>query len=113
MGYYWPSVFKDAKKYVQDCDRCQRMGRPGQDNEIPLQAQVVTEPFKRWALNFVGPFNPKSNQKAYILVATYYMTKWVEVVALTNTMKEAVSKFLFELFVHYGLPMEVITNEGS
>jgi hypothetical protein len=109
MGYYWPSIFKDAKKYVQACDSCQRMGRPGQADEIPLQPQVVVEPFERWALDFVGPFNPKSNQKYYILVATDYMTKWVEAVALPNATEEAVIKFLFELFVCYGLPREVIT----
>jgi hypothetical protein len=54
------------------------MGRPGQVDEIPLQAQVVAEPFERWALEFIGPFNPKSNQNAYILDAIDYMTKWVE-----------------------------------
>jgi hypothetical protein len=45
------------------------MGRLGQADEMPLQAQVVVEPFERRALEFFGPFNPKSNQKAYILVA--------------------------------------------
>jgi len=45
-------VFKDAKKYVQACDRCQRMGRLGQDDEIPLQPQLVVEHFERWALDF-------------------------------------------------------------
>lgn len=25
-GYYWPSLFKDAKEYVLKCDRCQRIG---------------------------------------------------------------------------------------
>eukprot|EP00253_Pinus_taeda_P031166 PITA_31166 len=27
-GYYWPMIFKDAKKFVQACDSCQRAGRP-------------------------------------------------------------------------------------
>jgi len=35
------------------------MGRQGQANEIPLQPQVVMEPFERWALDSVGPFNQK------------------------------------------------------
>jgi len=36
MGYYWPTIFKDAKKFVQACDSWQRMGCPGQSDEIPL-----------------------------------------------------------------------------
>ena len=64
-------------------------------------------------MDFVGPFNPPSNQKAHILVATDYVTKWVEAVALSRAMKESVIKFLFELFVRYNLPREVITNGGA
>jgi hypothetical protein len=60
------------------------MGKRGQADEIPLKTQLVVEPFEIWALDFVGPFNQKSNQKAYILIATDYMTKWVEAEALPN-----------------------------
>jgi hypothetical protein len=28
MGYYWPSIFRDAKKYDQTCDSFQQMGKP-------------------------------------------------------------------------------------
>jgi len=28
LGYYWPSIFKDSKKYVRSCDSFQCMGRP-------------------------------------------------------------------------------------
>ena len=28
LGYYWPSIFKDSKKYVRSYDTCQWMGRP-------------------------------------------------------------------------------------
>ena len=37
LGYYWPSLFKDCKKYVRSCDICQRMGRPVPSDEMPLQ----------------------------------------------------------------------------
>jgi hypothetical protein len=71
------------------------------------------EPFERWALDFFGPFNQISNQKNYILVSIDYMMKWVEAVALQNETEEEDIKFIFELFVHYGLPREVITDGGS
>jgi hypothetical protein len=36
------------------------MGRPVQIDEIPLQPQMVLEPFDKWAIDFVGPINPPS-----------------------------------------------------
>jgi hypothetical protein len=36
--YYWPTIFRDAKKYVANCDDCQRMGKPTASDEMPLQA---------------------------------------------------------------------------
>eukprot|EP00253_Pinus_taeda_P019786 PITA_19786 len=37
LGYYWPSLFKDAKQYVKRCDSCQRVRKPTLSNEMPLQ----------------------------------------------------------------------------
>jgi hypothetical protein len=113
MGYYWPSIFKDAKKYVKDCDSCQRIGQPNHRDEIPLNPQVVLEPFDRWALDFIGPINPPSNHKVYILVCTDYMTKWVEAKALHRAMEEAVIKFLFtDIFTRFGMPRELVIDGG-
>eukprot|EP00253_Pinus_taeda_P027115 PITA_27115 len=113
MGYYWPSIFKDAKKYVRACDSCQRMGQPNHRDEMPLNPQVILEPFERWAIDFIGPINPPSNQRVYILVCTDYMTKWVEAKALIKANEELVLTFLFEeIFVRYGLPRELVTDGG-
>jgi len=66
---------------------------------MPLNLQLVIEPFERWALDFIGPINPSSNQKTYILVATEYVTKWVEAEALPRATEDSVIHFLFQLFV--------------
>jgi hypothetical protein len=52
-SYYWPTIFKDAKKYVASCENCERMGKPTVSDEMSLQDQVVIEPFEKWALEFV------------------------------------------------------------
>lgn len=50
QGYYWPMLLKDVRNYVRSCNNCQRMGRLVQAGEMPLQPQVLVEPFERWAL---------------------------------------------------------------
>lgn len=54
------------------------MGRLEESDEMPLHLQLVIELFEQWALDFIGLINPSSNQNTYILVATKYVTKWVE-----------------------------------
>ncbi|GJS80266.1 reverse transcriptase domain-containing protein [Tanacetum coccineum] len=35
VGFYWPSIFKDAKDYVMKCDECQKLGNISSRNEMP------------------------------------------------------------------------------
>ena len=114
LGYYWPTLFQDAKKYVRSCDSCQRMGKPVARDEMPLQPQVLIEPFEKWALNFVRPIDPPSQGKRYILVCIDYATKWAEAKALARTTKQSVVNFLFEdIFTRFGVPWEIVTDPGT
>jgi hypothetical protein len=90
QGYYWPTLFKDTKEYVKRCKNFQCMGRPVQTDEIPLQPQMVLEPFDKWPIGFVGPINPPSHRYSYILVCTDYVTKWMEEKSLPVVTKQVV-----------------------
>ena len=73
----------------------------------------MVEPFDRWDLDFVGPISHHFKRKAYILVCTDYMTKWVEAVALVKANDQDVIDFLYgEIFTHFGVSKEVVTNGG-
>ena len=114
LGYYWPYIFKDGKEYVKRCDRCQRMGNPIPLDEIPLQPHVLVEPLKKWTIDFVGPINPPSKKKRYILVCTYYVTKWEEPKPLLFANENVVVTFLFEdILTHFGVPREIVTDQGT
>jgi hypothetical protein len=95
-------------------DDWQRMGKPTAVDEMPLQAQVVIEPFEKWALDFVGPINPMSHRKNYILGCIEYVTKWVEAKGLYSANEQFVVDFLFEeIFTRFGVPQEIVTDQGT
>ena len=45
-------------------------------------------------------------------MATEYVTKWVEAEALPRAIEDSVIQFLFNIFVRYGLPRDIITDGG-
>uniref|UniRef100_A0A1U7VFT5 Uncharacterized protein LOC104216803 n=1 Tax=Nicotiana sylvestris TaxID=4096 RepID=A0A1U7VFT5_NICSY len=42
-GFFWLTLFKDARAYVAQCDRCQRTGNITKRDEMPLQSIQVNE----------------------------------------------------------------------
>ena len=57
-GFYWPTLFKDARKYVSSCDECQRIGNIGKRQEMPMNYSLAVEPFDVWGFDYMGPFVP-------------------------------------------------------
>ena len=78
IGYYWPTLHKDATQYAKKCDKCQQMGQPTKIDEMLLQPQIVVAPFDKWGIDFVGLVEPPSTGKNYILVCIDYVIKWAE-----------------------------------
>eukprot|EP00253_Pinus_taeda_P027948 PITA_27948 len=90
------------------------MGKPTPRNEMPLQPQVTLEPFEKWDMDFVGPINPPSRQRPYIIVCTDYLTKWAETKEIKASTEEKVAKFLREnIFYKFDYPRELVTDQGS
>jgi hypothetical protein len=41
VGLWWPTVHKYAMEYFQNCDVCQRVGKPNMRDNMPLRTQVT------------------------------------------------------------------------
>mgnify|MGYP000105413119 CR=1 FL=1 len=79
-GLWWPTVTRDATSFTKTCDVYQRTGQPAPGARMPHRPVLPLEPFQKWGLDFMGPFNPPMAQTGnqYFLMATDYSTKWVE-----------------------------------
>ncbi|XP_070039688.1 uncharacterized protein [Nicotiana tomentosiformis] len=79
-----------------------------------LRPTVVSWPFDAWGLDVVGPLPKSSSEHLYILAATYYFSKWVEVVALKKVKKENIVIFIrVNIIYRFGIPHYIITDNGK
>ncbi|XP_050225511.1 uncharacterized protein LOC126674989 [Mercurialis annua] len=111
-GFFWPTLFRDAKDFVSHCDRCQRVGNISKRDEMPLTSVQEVEIFDVWGIDFMGPF-PMSHGNLYILVGVCYVSKWVEAEALPTNDAKVVLKFLKRLMNRFGTPRVIISDGGS
>ncbi|GJV41317.1 reverse transcriptase domain-containing protein [Tanacetum coccineum] len=112
VGFFWPTIYKDAYELIKSCDACQRQGKISQRDKMPQNAIQVCEIFNVWGINFMGPF-PSFRGNKYILVAVDYLSKWVEAKALPTNDARVVVKFLKSLFSRFGTPRAIISDRGT
>ena len=114
-GYWWPSLIRDMKSYVESCDQCQRTGAPAFWNHWPLTPIVPLAPFEKWGIDFIGSINPVSARKnRYIILATDYATKWVEARSTKRNDAATAAGFLFEeIMMCFGHPLELVSDRGK
>ncbi|KAM1221500.1 hypothetical protein ACFX2J_009150 [Malus domestica] len=112
-GFYWPSIFKDAKTFCLTCDKCQRMGGISTRDQMPQVSILNVEIFYVWGIDFMGPF-PSSYGFMYILLAVDYVSKWVEAKATRTNDSKVVADFIrTNIFARFGMPRVIISDGGS
>eukprot|EP00253_Pinus_taeda_P009085 PITA_09085 len=115
VGYYWPTLFRDAHEYVRKCQNCQTSSGRQKKSAFPLQPVNIEQPFEQWGLDIIGEITPNSSkQHKYILTATDYFTKWVEVIPLKTTNSEAIIEFINQFIItRFGVPNALVFYNAS
>ncbi|KAM1181423.1 hypothetical protein ACFX19_000025 [Malus domestica] len=112
-GFYWPTIFKDARTFCIACDRCQRTGNIGPKDQMQQIPIFNVEIFYVWGIDFMGHF-PSSHGFVYILLAVDYVSKWVEARATCTNDTKVVADFVkTNIFARFGMPQVLISDGGS
>nr|CAN67795.1 hypothetical protein VITISV_009541 [Vitis vinifera] len=113
QGYYWPTMKKDAAAYVKRCDKCQRYAPIPHMPSATLKSVSSPWPFAQWGMDIVGPLPAAPAQKKFLLVATDYFSKWVEVEAYASIKDKDITKFVWKNIVfRFGIPQTIIVDNG-
>lgn len=93
--YYWPTLFTDVKRFFTSCHKCQLFEGKRKLLPLPLKPFSTERPFQQWGLDFIREIHPSSlGPHRWILTATYYFTKWIEVVPCRQANDSIIIQFL-------------------
>jgi len=110
---WWFTWRRDLQVYIASCAKCSAYFRGRLPKHAPLQAMSTGGPSERWAIDLTGPHCLSDNNK-YILTAVDTFTRFIVAVPIRN--KEAVTVanvMIKEIFLRWGLPLEVLTDQGK
>ena len=111
--FMWPGMWKEVREYVRSCGGCQRAAR-NTNARAPLQPlPVVSEPFTKVAFDIVGPLPRTTSGHKYLLTMMCLYTKYPVAIPLRRVDNETVLNAMIEVFSTYGIPKEILTDQGS
>lgn len=118
--YWWSTLHKDTINYCNFFDNCQHTSWPNTIFFTQFIIRMFVEPFMKWGLNFGGPIKLVGwyTWNQYIVVTTYYATKWVEtkvfVFVFFTDGAIVIIWFLHEKFLIFsGSPLYLISDKTS
>ena len=114
-AFCWPGIQGDVTRYCKSCDVCQKTVNKGCVPKVPLEKmQLIDKPFKRVAIDLVGPIGPPSEDgHRYILTLVDFATRYPEAVPLKNIDTETVAEALVDIFSRLGVPEVILSDLGT
>jgi hypothetical protein len=113
--FYWPTMITDCFWYYKGCEECQKLGNIQLVPATMMHPIIKPWPFRGWGLDFIGKMHPPSSEgHCFVLVATDYFTKWIEVVPLKNMTHKEVIEFITKHIIHrFSIPQILMTDQGT
>ena len=111
--FTWPGMGVEVMAHTRSCRVCQKCARPKSRKAPMMERQVMTEPFEVMAFDLVGPLPKGKGGCRYILTAVCMSSRWPEAIPLKTITARAVATGMLEIFARTGIPLQLLTDQGS
>ena len=111
--YYWPGIFTEVANYCRSCEVCQKSNPRHPPKARMMAMPWIEQPFKRIAMDVVGPLPRTQRVNRFILTICDYATRYPEAIAMPSVEATRIAKELVNLFTHVGVPDDILTDQGT
>ncbi|CAF3599838.1 unnamed protein product [Rotaria socialis] len=113
--FFWPHMYKDIEQHILSCLNCRKTKPSRRKPDGHLHS--IAPPrgvWERLAMDYVGPVPQSKSGNKYFLVLTDLFSKFVVTKAVPDNTSTTAAKFLlYDVFMIYGVPFEIITDNGQ
>jgi hypothetical protein len=115
-NFWWPTITRDVKHYVNTCDRCARRARVTVYDRVPIKSiERSNKVFNHWFVDIAGPLFP--NQKVeynhYCFVACDNNTRWPVAFALRSVNSKSIVECLLKMWSTFGVSQFVSMDNAA
>lgn len=103
---WWPQMDVDIEQRVSTCEDCRKV-LPNAPKSPPNPWRWPSSPWDRIHIDFAGPF-----MSEMFMVVVDAHSKWLDVVRMSSTTTTSTIGALRYLFSSYGLPRELVSDNG-
>ncbi|GAA0184389.1 hypothetical protein LIER_31677 [Lithospermum erythrorhizon] len=114
IGYFWPTLVKDAMDFVKKYDICHRIGSVQHQPSTSMTPILNHIPFPMWGIALMGKLPKAKGILKYVVVAVDYFSKWVEAAPLKKTCSDSIVRFLWKnIITRFGVPRILVSDNGT
>ena len=109
--FYLPDRIEDMTRHIRQCERCLRF--KASPKRPPMENVEATYPMELVHMDYFMIEANEGGKDVHILVITDHFTWFVQAIVTSSQAAKCTVHNLWEKFiVHYGLPENILTNQG-
>lgn len=111
--FYWPRMGQEITQHCKTCPSCLKFNYKKRSKEPLHPLPVISTPWRRIAIDIVGKMPRTKRGNCYILTIMDFATRYMEAIPLKRVDAHTTCSALMEVFARYGIPEELLSDNGS
>jgi hypothetical protein len=105
---------RDIAEFLQNCGTCQKTKLSRNAPNLLTPSSVCSKTLQQVHVDMIAAPVASGNNNRYILSFTNAVSKYTELMAISDRTAETVAKAIFTIWIcRYGVPTEIITNQEN